>query len=142
MNGGIMMAIEDLLQRDWNMLVGREHGPLAFRIVVQPLVSAGLAIRAGLRDARGGRPPFGWSVATRSGQRKGLVREGWTDVGRLFFAAVIIDVIYQIIVFRAIYPGQALIVAAFLAIPTYVVVRGLSNRLAGSLGSGPDRGER
>lgn len=87
-------------------------------------------------------PPFGWSVATRSGQRKGLVREGWTDVGRLFFAAVIIDVIYQIIVFRAIYPGQALIVATFLAIPTYVVVRGLSNRLSGSLGAGPDRGER
>lgn len=32
------------------MLIGREHGPLAFRLILQPLVAALLAFRAGLRD--------------------------------------------------------------------------------------------
>ena len=57
-------------------------------------------------------------------------RRRWKDVGRLFAAAMIIDLIYEIIVFRWIYPGQSLIVAATLALPTYFLLRGLSNRLA------------
>jgi hypothetical protein len=47
-----------------DMLIGRVDGPLAFRIMVQPAVAALLAIRAGLRDARAGRPAYGWTVAT------------------------------------------------------------------------------
>jgi hypothetical protein len=52
-------------------------------------------------------------------------------VGRLFAAAIIVDLIYEIIVYRWIYPGQALIVAATLALPAYFLIRGLTNRLAG-----------
>jgi hypothetical protein len=107
-------------------------------MVLQPLVAATLAVRAGLRDAKAGRPAFGWAVATRAAERRALLREGWGDVGRLFVVAVVIDVIYQLMVFRTVYPGQSLIVAAALAFPTYVVVRGLTNRIAGSLGR--DRG--
>jgi hypothetical protein len=114
----------------WEMLIGREHGPLAFRIIVQPLVAALLAIRAGLRDARAGRSAYGWTVTTDPAQRRQLIREGWKDVGRIFIAAVLIDVIYELIVFRWVYPGQPLIVATFLALPPYFVVRGLANRFA------------
>jgi hypothetical protein len=42
---------------------------------------------------------------------------------------VIIDVIYELIVFRWIYPGQAPIVAATLALPFYFLSRELANRL-------------
>ena len=124
--------MEELLYREWGMLIGREHGPLAFRIVIQPMVAAFLAIRAGLRDARAGRPVYGWTVVTTtdSVHRRELIRHGWKDVGRLFVAAVIIDLVYEIIVFRWIYPVQALIVAATLALPTYFLLRGLANRLA------------
>jgi hypothetical protein len=118
------------LTQVWEMLIGREHGPLAFRIIVQPTVAALLAIRAGLRDARDGRSAYGWTVTTDSAQRRQLIREGWGDVGRVFIAAVLIDVIYELIVFRWIYPGQPLIVAAFLALPPYFLVRDLANRLA------------
>jgi hypothetical protein len=76
------------------------------------MVRALLAIRAGLRDAQAGRPAFGWAFLTHSGDRLQRLRAGWSDVGRLFAAAVIIDLIYEIYVFRWIYPGQALIVAA------------------------------
>jgi len=50
-------------------------------------------------------------LLTDSGHRLELFRAGWKDVSRLFIAAVIIDMVYQIIVFRWIYPGQALTVA-------------------------------
>jgi hypothetical protein len=47
-----------------------------------------------------------------------LIREGWRYVGKLFVAAVLIDSLYELIVFRWIYPGQALIVAIVLALPS------------------------
>jgi hypothetical protein len=50
------------------------------------------------------------------------------DVGKVFVAAVVIDLIYQIVVFRWIYPGQALIVAVVLAMLPYPLIRGLLNR--------------
>jgi len=122
--------MEELLARLWHMLIRREHEPLAFRVIIQPSVAAVLAIRTGLQDARAGRPAYGWAIASDVLQRRELVRQGWKDVGRLFGAAVVIDLLYEIIVFRWIYPGQALIVAATLALPPYLLTRGLANRLA------------
>ena len=51
-------------------------------------------------------------------------------MGTLFLVAMVLDVIYQIIVLRWVYPGPALIVATTLAIVPYLVVRGLANRVA------------
>lgn len=125
-----MNGLEDTLQRDWYLLYIREHGPLAFRMILQPSVAAALAIRSGLRDAREGNRPFAVSLAMDPARRGLLIRGLWEDIGRLFLIAVAVDVIYQIIVFRTLYPLQALVVAALLALPTYVVVRGLTNRIA------------
>jgi hypothetical protein len=122
--------MEHLLTQVWDMLIGREHGPLAFRLVIQPLVAAVIAVRAGYKDAKAGRPAHGWAIATDPARRRELLRESWNDVGRLFIAAVIIDAIYELIVFRWIYPGQAVIIAAVVALPSYVLVRGPANRLA------------
>jgi hypothetical protein len=122
--------VEDFYTRLYEMLVGRVDGPLAFRVVVQPAVAAFIAIRAGLNDARTGRPAYGWTVITDPVQRHALLREGWKDVARLLAIAVLIDIVYQIIVFGWIYPGQAIIVAAALAFPPYLLLRGPANRLA------------
>jgi hypothetical protein len=43
--------------------------------------------------------------------------------------AAVLDIAYQWIVFRFVYPGEVLLVASILALLPYVVVRGLSNRL-------------
>jgi hypothetical protein len=122
--------MEELLTREWDMLIGREYGPLAFRIIIQPMVAAILAIRDGLRDARSDRPAYGWSVVTDWAHRTDLLRQGWNHVSGVFAAAVAIDLIYELIVFRWIYPVQALIVGATLALPPYFLIRGLANRLA------------
>ncbi len=55
--------------------------------------------------------------------------------------AIILDVIYQIIVLHWLYPVQTLIVAMTLAIVPYLVVRGLTNRIAtrSNLGHGRRR---
>lgn len=58
------------------------------------------------------------------------LRESWHDVARLFIVAVIIDIIYEVIVFRWVYPGHALIVAFVVALPSYLLVRGPANKLA------------
>jgi hypothetical protein len=118
-----------LLLGHWDMLSGRNRGPLSLRILVQPLVATAFGLRAGYKDARASQAPYGWLVATRSELRGVLLREGWSHVGIAFLAAATIDVIYELLVFRWIYPVQALIVATILAALPYALVRGLSNRL-------------
>jgi hypothetical protein len=123
-------TMEEILTHLWKVLVGQLHGPLAFRLILQPSVAVILAIRAGLGDARDGRPAYFWAVLMDLDHRKDLLREGWKDVGKIFVFAVVLDVICQLIVFRRLYPGEALLVAAILAILPYLVVRGPVNRIA------------
>ena len=110
-------------------LIGRLDGPLAFRFVIQPAMAALLGIRAGWNDARAGRPPYGWAVLTQSGERRELLREGWEDVAKLFIAAVLIDIVYEVLMFQRTHLGQSLVVAATLAVPPYLLIRGPMNRL-------------
>jgi hypothetical protein len=122
--------MEDLFTRGWEDLLGRDHGPLHIRLIIQPIVAAVLAIRAGWKDAREGRSVFFWTMVLDPAQRRYLWRQGWKDVGKLFLVAIVLDVIYQVIVLRWVYAGQTLIVATTLAIVPYLVVRGLTNRIA------------
>jgi hypothetical protein len=114
------------------MLVGRTTGPLTLRLILQPAVATFLAIRAGLADARGGKGPYFWSLLFHPSRREELLRAGWKDVRKVFLLAVILDVVYEVIVHRWVYPIQAVIVAAGLAIVPYVLVRGLTARIAGA----------
>jgi hypothetical protein len=123
------MALESVLARIWEMLIGRVHGPLAFRLVVQPLVATFFAARAAISDARSGRPPYGWTLLTNPRGNPELVRECLKDITKVFLAAIIIDLIYEVVVFRWIYPGQALIVATVLAALPYPLIRGSLNRI-------------
>ena len=103
--------------------------PLGFRIIVQPLVAAFFAIRAGRQDARAGRPLYFWAVVKDAVRRRALLREGWAHVGMVFISAIVIDVIYQIIVARWVYVSEAVMVGAILAILPYLVFRGVVNRV-------------
>jgi hypothetical protein len=126
----------DLLTRTWRELIGRAAGPEHLRLILQPLMASLLASLAGLRDAREGRPPFLWTLASDSNQRRSLLREGWKDVGKIFLIAVVLDVIYSLIVLHRVAPLQTLIVAIILAFVPYLVLRGIVTRLAARLGSG------
>jgi len=122
--------MEEFFTRVLTGLSDRVGGPMTFRIILQPLMAGLLAMRAGLKDAREGRPPYLWTILTDSTQRVALVREGWKAVARIFVLAIVMDVIYQWIVRRWIYPGETLIVAVALAVFPYLLLRGPINRLA------------
>jgi hypothetical protein len=122
--------MKETLQRMLEELIGRVNGPLAFRLIIQPSVAAIIAIRAGSKDAREGRPAFGWAIVNDPVHRRERLREGWKDVAKVFVAAVVIDSVYEIIVFHRIYLHQPLIVAATLAIVPYLLIRGPLNRIA------------
>jgi len=122
--------MEEFITRVLTGLSNRVGGPMTFRIILQPLMATLLAVRAGLKDAREDRPPYLWTILTDATQRGPLIREGWKAVARVFVLAIVIDVIYQWIVQRWIYPGETLIVALVLAVIPYLVLRGPVNRLA------------
>ena len=122
--------MEDLFNWAWNHLIGRVTGPLKFRLVLQPIMAAIFAIRAGLKDAREGRVPYGWAIFTEPARRGALLREGWQAVTKVFILGTVMDVIYQYVVLGWIYPIAALFVAFLLAFVPYVLIRGPVNRLA------------
>lgn len=109
--------------------MGRIEGPMWIRIIIQPLVSLILGLRAGVRDAREHRPPFGWSLWSDRAHRGALLKQAWRDIARLFAFAVIIDLIYQLFFLRPLHPLQALLVASVLALLPYALVRGPTNRI-------------
>lgn len=106
-----------------------------FRLILQPVVASIFAVRAGMKDAREGKPAYFWAVLTHRDHRRDLMREGWKAVAKIFVMAIIMDAIYQWIVQRWIYPGEILIVAFLLAVVPYILIRGPLNRIVRLFGS-------
>jgi hypothetical protein len=123
--------MDDIVTRFVTDLIGRLSGPLTFRLFLQPTVAILLAARDGLKDAREGRPPHFWRLITGPADaRKRRAKETWNAVFKVFILAVVLDCVYQVIVFRTIYPVEAMFTAVILAIVPYVLLRGAVNRIA------------
>lgn len=122
--------MEDILFRIYENLIERVSGPMRFRLIIQPLMAAILAIRSGLKDAKEARPAYFWAIFIMAGHRRELLRDGWKSVGKVFITAVVIDTAYQLVVLRWFYPGEALLVSAILAFVPYLLIRGPVNRIA------------
>jgi hypothetical protein len=121
--------MDDVTARIWHNLIGRVTGPMSFRLVLQPGMAAFLAIKAGLADARAGRPLYAWTIFHDPPRRVEFLKKGWKDVAKVFVLALVLDVIYQVIEIRWVYPVEALLVAFLLACVPYLLLRGLVNRL-------------
>lgn len=121
--------MEDILTRIFENLADRVSGPMHFRLVLQPLMAVIFAIRDGRKDAREGRVPYSWSMFTDPGHRRDQLKSGWKSMGKVFIIALILDAVYQYIELRWFYPAEALLVAFFLAMVPYVLLRGTVNRL-------------
>jgi hypothetical protein len=126
--------MEDLLTRIFENLVDRVSGPMKFRLILQPLMATIFAVRAGLQDAREGRPPYFWAIFTDPVNRRDMLRDGWKAVGKIFILAILIDAVYQYIELKWFYPGEAIVVAIILAFVPYLLIRGPVNRLTAKKG--------
>jgi hypothetical protein len=122
--------MDDFISRTWAELGGRVEGPLSFRLILQPLIASLLAIRAGIADARARRPAYLFAVVTRPDHRRELLLQGWKTVAKVFTIAVVIDTVYQFIVYGRIHLIELLLVGFILACVPYLLVRGPANRIA------------
>ena len=122
--------MEEMWMRFVENLADRVTGPMKFRLLLQPVMAVIFAVLSGLKDARSGKPPYFWALVTDPSHRGEMFRDGWKSVGKVFVLALALDVVYQIIVQRFVYPGEAIVVAFALAILPYLLVRGLVTRLA------------
>lgn len=120
--------MDDVFSRFWNDLIGRAGGPFTFRFVLQPIMAILYAYRDGVRDAQTGRPPYFWTIFTEPGERVALLHEGWKAVARVIGLGVVMDLLYQIIVFRRLYPLELVAIVFLLAFLPYLLLRGPINR--------------
>jgi len=124
--------MEEYFLRLWNDFGARISGPMSFRFLLQPTMATIFAIRDGLKDAKKGRPPYFYSVFTDAEHRRARLSEGWRAVVKVFILAMILDALFQLIVFKWIYPVEVVFIALLLAFLPYLLARGPINRIARS----------
>ncbi|MGB6535307.1 MAG: hypothetical protein WBF58_05020 [Xanthobacteraceae bacterium] len=120
----------EVRQRAWHDLIDRPGSIMTFRFFLQPAMAAIAALRDGIKDARTGRSPYFWTVFTNRTDRVGRLHEGLISTARIILLGLVMDAIYQLIVFKTFYPVEAVIVALALAFVPYVLLRGPIARIA------------
>ena len=118
------------LQRFWENLLERPSRPMAFRFILQPAMAASIAIRAGISDAQTGHPPYLWAVLREAQERTARLREALNATAKIILIGLVMDIVYQVVVLRTFYPGEALVIALLLAFVPYLLIRGPSARIA------------
>jgi hypothetical protein len=131
--------MQEMLSRFVGDIVGRIDGPMASRLILQPLIASMIAVRDGVEDAREGRPPYLATFVSRSFQRFRLLREAFKSILRVLLVAILFDAVYQALVYRWFYPVETLIVAFTLACLPYAVLRGSVTRMARMWRGAPGR---
>jgi hypothetical protein len=115
--------------RFWPDLVARFHGPGRMRFILQPTVAIILGARDGAKDRRQGSPPFLWGLMFHFAQRRELLRGALASVRNLVLVAILLDAISQLLIFRIVHPGAALLFGPVLIGLPYATSRALSNRI-------------
>ena len=125
-----MSEIQEFLTRFWDQLIAQWSGPLWFRLILNPVMATILAVLDGLKDARTGRSPYLRTILFDPSQRAAYLREGLKRVSRVIILSFVMDAIYQFIVLRRLYVGEALVTVFVLAVLPYVLIRGPVHRIA------------
>ena len=112
----------------------RFSGPGRFRFLLQPALAIFQGARGGMADARAGNPPYVFGLLFAAGRRRELLRSGAATISTLLAMGIILDVIFQLVLYRAVHPGAALVIGPILISVPYAVSRALTTRLARSLG--------
>lgn len=108
----------------------RFTGPGRFRFILQPMVAIVLGIRGGLADAEAGLPPYLFSLLFHAGRRRELLRSGAAAISTLLALGVIFDIVFQLVLYRSVHPGAALLIGPILICFPYALSRALTGRLA------------
>ena len=96
------------------------------------------ALRQG-SDARAGRPAYLYGLLVSGEKRKELVRSGWSAIRDLVAMGIMLDAVAQLLIYRQVHPGAALVVGPVLITLPYGMSRALTNRVARRMGGGPSK---
>lgn len=121
-------TMDEIFARVWQDFVTRTTGPLWFRLILQPLVAAGFGIRAGLANARRSKEQH--EGALDPAYRRTMFRQALQDVGKVFVIGIGLDVIFQIIALRTVYPAEAVLVGFLIVALPYQIIRTVAGWLA------------
>ncbi|HEY1411911.1 MAG TPA: hypothetical protein VGF36_07205 [Rhodopila sp.] len=116
--------------RFWQNVIQRPGGPMKFRFILQPVMATIAALHDGIRDARIGRSPYFWTILTNRTDRAARLHEGLLSTARIVLLGLVMDTVYQVIVFKTFYPIETVIVAILLAFLPYLLLRGPIARVA------------
>ena len=116
-------------RRFFEDLWARLSGPGRLRFILQPTTAVLLGMRDGKRDSRVRCPPFLSGLVLRRIHRRDLWQSGFSSVRDLVAIAIILDLISQILIFREIHPGAALLLGPVLIATPYSISRSLTNRI-------------
>jgi hypothetical protein len=108
------------------------HGRLRF--IMQPMLAILLGVRGGLADAKAGAPPYLFGLVFAAGRRRELLRSGAAAIGILLAMGIILDVVFQLVLYREVHPGAALVVGPILVCFPYALSRALTTRVGRLLG--------
>jgi len=112
----------------------RFTGPGRLRFILQPVFAILLGLRGGLADARTGNPPFLFGLLFDAGRRRELLRSGFATVRNLLAFGIILDIVFQWVLYGAVHPGAAVLIGPILICAPYAIARALTTRVAGWLG--------
>ena len=112
----------------------RFTGPGRLRFILQPVFAILLGLRGGLAGARTGNPPFLFGLLFDAGRRRELLRSGFATVRNLLAFGIILDIVFQWVLYGSVHPGAAVLIGPILICAPYAVARALTTRVAGWLG--------
>jgi hypothetical protein len=107
----------------------RFTGPGRLRFILQPTVAIALGIRGGLADAKAGNLPYLFGLISGAGRRRELLRSGVAAIRNLVALGIMMDIIFQLVLYRSVHPGAALVVGSILICLPYAVSRALTTRV-------------
>ena|SRR5690348_3831790 len=117
-------------ERFFEDLWSRLSGPGRLRFILQPTAAILLGMRDGKRDARLRSPLFLSGLVFQGIHQRNLWRSAMSSVRDLVAIAIILDLISQILIFREIHPGAALLLGPVLIATPYSISRSLTNWIA------------
>jgi hypothetical protein len=96
----------------------RFTGPGRFRFILQPMMAMVLGIRGGLADAKTGNPPYLFGLCFHAGRRRELLPSGAAVISTLLALGIIMDVVFQLVLYRFVHPDVALLIwPLFICVP-------------------------
>jgi hypothetical protein len=113
-------------------LPARFTGRGRFRFVLQPTIAILLGVRGGLTDVRAGHPPYLLGLLIAGDRRRELLRSGLAAIRNLLAMGIILDLVFQLVLYGSVHPGAALVIGPILICAPYAVSRAVTNRLARS----------